>query len=126
MTPVDQTEEAAVKAVLDAYAEAVFRGDAATLERIFHPQAVMNGYLGENLHLGGPGLFLDDIRSHPPMAETAPHFTATWSAVHVSGRTATATLHEDGFFGEGRFVNYFHLLKLDGEWKIVSKLFETL
>lgn len=126
MTPVDQNEETAVRAVLDAYAEAVFRGDADALAKIFHPRAVMNGYLGDSLHIGGPELFLEDIRNHPPMSETAPHFKTSWSAVHISGRTATATLHEDGFFGEGKFVNYFHLLKVDGEWRMMSKLFESL
>jgi ketosteroid isomerase-like protein len=126
MTSSERSEETAVRAVLEAYADAVFRGDADTLSRLFHPRAVMNGYLGDHLHLGGPELFLDDIRSHPPMSQTAPHFKTTWSAVHISGRTATATLHEDGFFGEGKFVNYFHLLKVDGQWKMMSKLFESL
>jgi hypothetical protein len=104
----------------------VFNGEAATLSELFHPTAVMNGYLGDKLLLGGPQPFLDDIGGRPPMAKTAPHFKAVFSSVHVSGRTATATLHEDGFFGTGKFVNYFHLLKLDGAWKIVSKTFESL
>lgn len=120
------SEEAAVKRVLDSYADAVFNGDAKTLTGLFHPTAVMNGYLGDKLLIGGPQPFLDDIGGHPPMAETAPQFKAVFSAVHVSGRTATATLHEDGFFGCHKFVNYFHLLKVDDEWKITSKTFESL
>ena len=36
------------------------------------------------------------------------------------------TLEEDGFFGVFRFVNYFHLLKVDGEWQLVSKTFASL
>jgi hypothetical protein len=121
-----ESEEAAVKQVLDRYAEAVFKGDAKTLVEIFHPEAVMNGYLGDRLLIGGPQPFFDDIAGHPPMIETAPHFQWQFSAVHVSGRTATATLHEEGFFGAFNFVNYFHLLKQEGEWKIVSKTFESL
>jgi|WetSurMetagenome_2_1015567.scaffolds.fasta_scaffold08774_5 hypothetical protein len=121
-----ESEEAAVKQVLDAYAEAVFKGDAKTLAGIFHPTAVMNGYLGDKLLVGGPQPFIDDIAGHPAMAESAPDFKWAFSAIHVSGRTATATLHEKGFFGAFDFVNYFHLLKQDGEWKITSKTFESL
>ncbi len=121
-----ENEQAMVKHILDSYAEAVFTGDAKTLREIFHPAAVMNGYLGDRLLIGDPQPFFDDIAGNPPMNETSPAFTWEFSAVHVSGRTATATLHEKGFFGAFDFVNYFHLLKLDGEWKIVSKTFESL
>jgi ketosteroid isomerase-like protein len=118
--------EEAVRAVLDRYADAVYRGDMETLKDIFHPAARMNGYLGDTLLLGGPEPFLADIGGHPPMAESGTPFKAEFSAIHVSGRTAAATLHETGFFGTGKFVNYFHLLHDDGEWKIVSKTFESL
>jgi ketosteroid isomerase-like protein len=126
MIPNDSKAEAEVRAVLDRYAEAVLRADVKTLTGTFHPQAVMNGYLGDKLLLGGPEPFLADIGSHPPMADSSVPFKTEWTAVHVSGRTATATLEENGFFGAGHFVNYFHLLREDGEWKIVSKTFESL
>ena len=126
MSPSQNEAEVAVREVLDRYAEAVYRGDAETLKTIFHPKACMNGYLGDMLLLGGPEPFIADIAGHPPMAESGAPFKAEFSAIHVSGRTATATLHEDGFFGSAKFVNYFHLLNDGGEWKIVSKTFESL
>ena len=126
MIPNDSKAETAVRAVLDRYADAVLRGDAETLKHLFHPAAVMNGYLGDKLLVGTPEPFLADIGGHPPMAESGVPFKTEWTAVHVSGRTATATLEENGFFGSGHFVNYFHLLNEGGEWKIVSKTFESL
>jgi hypothetical protein len=126
MIPSDSRAEAEVRTVLDRYAEAVFRGDAETLKGIFHPAAVMNGYLGDKLLLGGAEPFLADIAGHPPMAESGLPFKAEFSAIQVSGRTATATLEETGFFGTTHFVNYFHLLNDGKEWKIVSKTFESL
>jgi len=39
------------------------------------------------------------------------------------GEAATATLVEHGFFGAFDFVNYYQLLFIDGEWKILSKAF---
>ena len=126
MIPNDGNAETAVRKVLDAYTEAVFRADVETLKNIFHPAAVMNGYLGDHLLVGGPEPFLADIGGRPAMADSGAPFKTEWTAVHVSGRTATATLEENGFFGSGRFVNYFHLLLAGGEWKIVSKTFESL
>jgi hypothetical protein len=126
MSPSDSSAEAAVKAALDRYADAVYHADTETLKNAFHPSASMYGYLGDDLLLGTPEPFLADIAGRPPMAASGAPFKAVFSAIHVSGRTATATLHESGFFGTGNFVNYFHLLNDGGEWKIVSKTFESL
>jgi hypothetical protein len=126
MIPNDSKAEEAVRKVLDRYAEAVYRADVKTLKDIFHPAAVMNGYLGDQLLVGTPEPFLADIGGHPPMADGDAPFKTDWTAVHVAGRTATATLEETGFFGSGHFVNYMHLLLDGGEWKIVSKAFESL
>ncbi len=126
MIPNDSKAEVAVRKVLDRYANAVLHADVETLKRVFHPAAVMNGYLGDKLLVGTPEPFLADISGHPAMAESGAPFRTEWTAVHVAGRTATATLEENGFFGSGHFVNYFHLLNESGEWKIVSKTFESL
>jgi len=126
MIPNDDKAETKVRKVLDRYSEAVYQADVETLKKIFHPAAVMNGYLGDKLLVGSPEPFLADIGGHPPMAESGAPFETEWTAVHVSGRTATATLEETGFFGSGHFINYFHLLLDGGEWKIVSKTFESL
>ena len=82
--------------------------------------------LGDKLLIGSPEPFLADIGGRPAMATSGAPYTTTWSDIHLSGRTATATLHETGFFGTVKFVNYFHLLKIDGEWKVTSKTFESL
>lgn len=126
MIPNDNEAERAVREVLDRYTEAVYRADVYTLKEIFHPAAVMNGYLGDKLLVGSPEPFLADIGGRTPMADDDAPFRTEWTAVHVAGRTATATLEETGFFGSGHFVNYFHLLLDGGEWKIVSKAFESL
>jgi Putative lumazine-binding len=126
MVPNDPEAEKGVRTLLDRYAEAVYRADVGSLRSIFHPAAVMNGYLGDKLLVGTPEPFYADIGGHPPMSASDAPFKTEWTAVHVAGRTATATLEETGFFGAGHFVNYFHLLLQDGEWRIVSKTFESL
>jgi len=125
MTP-EEKDVSAVREVMERYVDATFRADVDAVRNTFHPGASMAGYLGEDLLVGTPGPFLTDIGSRPSMAESAAPYKADISSIHVSGRAATATLTESGFFGVMQFVNYFHLLNVDGDWKIISKTFASL
>jgi hypothetical protein len=119
-------ETAAVREVMERYVEAVYRADGAVLRGLFHPRAAMNGYLDGELLLGTPEPFFVDIESHPAMAAGGTPFKGEISGIQVMGRAASATLEETGFFGSTHFINYFHLLKIDGAWKLVAKVFASL
>lgn len=126
MNSPETSEQAAVRAVMERYADAVYRADVAVLRELFHPAAAMCGYLGDKLLTGSPEPFFLDLAGRPSMqADDAPY---RWQIhdLHASSLTASLRLEETGFFGSFSFVNYFHLLKIDGEWKIVSKLFQSL
>ncbi len=86
----------------------------------------MAGYLGDELMVGTPEPFFSDLGGHPSMAESGAPYKAAIEDVHVAGRIASARVEESGFFEATSFVNYFHLLKAEGEWKIVSKAFQTV
>lgn len=116
----------AVRAVMEKYTEAVFNADIDTLRTLVHPGAFMNGYLGDDLLVGGIEPFYEDLQSRPSMAEAKDPLETQISGVEVNGRIATATLVETGFFGAGKFANYFTLLFIDGEWKILTKTFASL
>lgn len=125
-----QTDEAAVdavRAVLQQYADATFRGDVKRLRDVFHPAASMAGYLGEELLVGTAEPFFADIECHPPMEASEAPYRAEVLEIRASQRTGTAAVFEAGFFGTMSFVNYLHLvLDGDGSWKIISKTFESL
>ena len=123
---VELDDVAAVRAVVERYVDATYRADIDQLRGTFHPGAAMSGYLGDNLLVGTPEPFFADMGSRPSMAGSDTAFKAQITSIQVAGRAAAVTLEEDGFFGIFRFVNYFHLLKLDGEWQLVSKTFASL
>ncbi len=108
------------------YVDAVFHADVEVLQSLFHPQASMTGYLEDKLLVGTPEPFLADIRGHPPMADSGAPFRGDISDIQVVGRAASAKLAEVGFFGTMSFVNFFHLVNIEGDWKIVSKTFASL
>jgi hypothetical protein len=119
-------DAAAVRATMERYVDAVYRADVATLRYLFHPAAAMCGYLGENLLAGSPEPFFLDLGGRPSMQAQQAPYKAEILDVHASSLTASLRLEETGFFGAYSFVNYFHLLQVDGEWKIVSKTFQSL
>jgi hypothetical protein len=126
MSGQDTGAAAAARAVMELYVDAVYKADVATLREVFHPAAVMSGYLGDTLLAGSPEPFFLDIGGRPSMESTGAPYTAQISDVHASGRTAALRVDETGFFGTVSFVNYFHLLKVEDEWKIVAKTFESV
>lgn len=63
------------------------------------------------------GLF-DWVDKNPP----AKDLQARLASVDVAGTVATVRLEIDNWGGH-RFTDMFTLLKLDGQWQIISKVF---
>jgi hypothetical protein len=122
----DQQSAAAARRVMERYVEAVYKADVVTLRGLFHPAAVMSGYLGDTLLAGSPEPFLVDVEGRPSMESAGAPYKADILDVHASSLTASLRVEETGFFGSFSFVNYFHLLNVAGEWKIVSKTFQSV
>ena len=115
-----------VRKVLERYMQGTYTADIPLLESVFHPQAWMTGFLGEQLLLGTPVPFLDDMASQPSMKELGQPYKAEIRDLEVNGFIAKATVHETGFRGTVELVDHFHLLCQNGEWKIISKTFTTV
>ena len=119
------TEKAAVCEVVQKYIDGTHQGDVSALRECFHSKAVMNGYLNDQLLLGDPEPFFQEIGNNPSMAEGGAPYKGEITSVDVVGNVASVTLKETGFAGTMRFTDYFHLIKVDDEWKIFSKTFTT-
>ena len=117
-----ENDEAAVKALAAAYIKATYEGDSGTMKKIFHKSAVMNGYLRGQSGMGGPDRFIDQLENNPSLKSAKAPYKATIDYIHVSGKIGSVTISETGF-GEMSFTNYFHLMKENGEWKIVGKTY---
>jgi hypothetical protein len=96
------------------------------LTGVFHEKAVMNGYLGPNLLIGDPSPFIEDMAGAPSMASTGDPYQGEVESICIEGNVASVVLSESGFRGDGTLVDFFHLIKVDGAWTIISKLFTTV
>jgi hypothetical protein len=92
------------------------RGDE--MKAAFHPDATIFGYVGTELFAGPiQQLFNWNDQNGP-----APELQARLGSVDITGTIATVRLELDNWTGH-RFTDMFTLLKIDGEWKIISKVF---
>ena len=92
------------------------------LRAIFHDNALMSGYMMGEYLMGSPEPFFQAVENPPPGAGTSGAYQAEITSVEVSGPVASITLKEAGFMGVN-FTDYFHLAKVNNEWKIISKTF---
>ena len=119
----DATEIAEARAVIEEYVNACNDGSVERLRAIFHEQALMSGYMMGEYLMGSPEPFFQVVENPPPEApQTNGNYKAEITSVEVSGPIASVTLKEAGFMGIN-FTDYFHLVKVEGSWKIVSKTF---
>jgi putative lumazine-binding protein len=116
------SEQDAVRQVVQQYIDGSHTGDVELLKSIFHPQALMSGYLQGQLGIGSPDPFFEAVANNPSAKESGASYSAEITKVEVAGNAASATLVEKGFLGLN-FVDYFHLIKENDQWRIITKTF---
>jgi Putative lumazine-binding len=109
------TEEAGVKACLENY----MSGEGDRVEKAFHPSATMK-YIDVQT-----GAFKDipiaDYIARVKASTTKPTRSIEIVSMNVEGTAASAKIKIET--EKVILYDYMNLLKIDGEWKIVSKIF---
>ncbi len=92
------------------------RGD--DMKPAFHRDATVFGYIGADLFAGPiQGLFAWNDENGP-----AAELKARIASIDIIGTIATVRLELDNWTGH-RFTDLFTLLRVDGEWRIMNKVF---
>lgn len=111
-------------ATLNTYTECCRTGNVAGLKQIFHEQASMYGFLAGQMMAGSPEPFYEAVGTAPCPESSGEPYQAEIVYSLQEGDTATLVLREDNYLGM-RFTNSFQLIRTDGSWFIVSKLFQS-
>ncbi len=111
-------ERAAVEKTIRQYFRGDVERDVASLERAFHPRAELltAGADGE-LEVLTQASWHTDVRATPDRERPEPEIVS----VDIHGKAAMAKTRLT--FAAGRFTDYLSLLKLDGGWVIVNKIY---
>ena len=115
-------EEQGIRAAIADYAEGMRTHDVESLRRAFHEQAILCGYLGDQLIAGPIGELYTFVSSNPAPAATGDPYACDILNIDVMGRVAAATVRE---LYHDTAIDYFHLLKIGDTWSIVSKLWDA-
>ena len=113
---------ASVRTVIDNYIKGSYTADTDLLKRCFHPNALMSGYYRGDLDIGSPQPFFDQLESELSSKSSREDYKAEVTFIHIAGCMASAGLVEDNLLGTS-YVNHFHLLKIDNQWRIISKIY---
>jgi hypothetical protein len=116
-------DEQGIREAIACYAEGMRTGDIGTLKGGFHEQAILCGYLGDDLIAGPITMLYDWVAANPAPAATGDPFSCETLGMEITGRVATARVRERDHHGV--VIDHFHLLKIGERWSIVSKLWDA-
>jgi len=116
-------DEAAVRACLLDYADGISQGDTARQARAFHPVASMK-YTDAKTHELVDVPIADFLNRLKASAGKKIDRKTTINYIHIQGTAAQAALEIEG--DTYIFHDYMNLLKINGQWRIVSKIFSRV
>ena len=117
-TPTTVNEYDAITKTIQHYINGAKSGKGDDMKPGFHEDATIFGYVGPDLFAGPiQGLF-DWVDQN----DAAKDLELRIASIHINGTIASARLEMDNWGGH-RFTDMFTLLKVDGEWKIMNKVF---
>ncbi len=105
------------KAVQD-YVDGAKAGKGDDMKPAFHKDATIFGYAGADL-FGGP---IQQLFDWSDGNGPAKELTARIAKIDLVETVATVRLELDNLSGS-RYTDLFTMLKVDGQWKIMSKVF---
>ena len=107
----------AIAEAVNYYLEGGTNNDFETLKKAFHETATMK-YMnnGDYTEVNALAFFEQGMKPGP-----AQNRKTRIVSIDVAGNAAFAKLEIE--YPTFTFVDYMHLLEIDGEWKIVSKIF---
>jgi hypothetical protein len=116
--PTITTERNAITSVVQHYIDGARSGRGDDMKPAFHADATFFGYIGADLFAGPIQKLFDWNDENGPAAS----LRATFAGIDIAGTVACVQLELDDWTGH-RFTDLFTLLKVDGQWKIMSKVF---
>jgi len=117
-SPTRVNEYDAVTKTVQHYIDGAKSGRGADMTPAFHKDATIFGYVGADLFAGPIQQLFDWNDQNGPAAG----LQARIASVDIIDTIASVRLELDNWTGH-RFTDLFTLLKVDGEWKIISKVF---
>ncbi len=112
------SEYDAIAKAIQPYIDGARSGRGVDMQPAFHKDATIFGYVGDDL-FAGP---IQQLFSWNDENGPATGLQAWIASIDLIGTVATVRLELDNWTGQ-RYTDLFTLLRVDGEWKIMNKVF---
>ncbi len=106
--------------VVQHYIDGARSGKGDDMKPAFHEDATVFGYVGPDLFAGPIQKLFAWNDDNGPATELEDRI----ASIDVTGTVATVRLELENWTGF-RFTDLFTLLKVDGDWKIMNKVFHV-
>ncbi len=116
--PTNGSNHDAIATTVQHYIDGGKSGKGDDMKPAFHEDATIFGYAGADLFAGPIQQLFDLVDKNGP----ATGLQARIASIDVVDSVATVRLELDNWIGS-RYTDMFTLLKGDGEWKIMNKVF---
>ena len=117
-TPTNVNEHDAIATTIQHYIDGAKSGKGDDMRPAFHKDATIFGYTGPDLFAGPIQQLFDWNDENGP----ATKLQARIASIDLIDTVATVRLELDNWTGS-RFTDLFTLLKVDGKWQIMNKVF---
>ncbi len=116
--PTNVSEHDAIANTIQRYIDGAKVGQGDDMKPAFHKDATIFGYIGADLFAGPIKKLFDWNDENGP----ATGLQSRIASIDLIDTVATVRLELDNWTGH-RFTDLFTLLKVDGEWMIMNKVF---
>ena len=118
------TELKSIKDTINLYITGLQTGNIEILREAFHPKAMMYGSSTKAVTIVEiEGLYQFVAANFPPPKAEDPH-QCFIASIQYAGNAASVEMIEESAYGND-YTNYFHLLKIEEKWVIVSKTYNS-
>jgi hypothetical protein len=117
-TSANLSEYDSIAKLIQHYINGARSGKGEDMKPAFHEDATIFGYVGEELFAGS----IQQLYTWNDQNGPANGLRARIASIDLIDSVATVRLELDNWTGH-RFTDLFTLLKVDGVWKIMNKVF---
>ena len=107
-----------IEKTVQFYIDGAKSGKGDDMKPAFHTDATIFGYIGDDLFAGPIQKLFDWNDKNGPATELETKI----ASIDIVGTIATVRLESDNWTGH-KFTDFFTLLKVEGAWKIMNKVF---
>ena len=118
-THAQTTDLQQIETTINHYFDGMINHNSKSFEKAFHPAASMKWYEDKYMEVNATKALSDYVN-----ANDAVKTKTRIIAINIVNDVANAQLELE--YETFTFVDFMHLMKVDGEWKIVSKTYTTV